>query len=62
MCNNMHKIDMDGGGVVEFIEGFSQTKRKWFPLFNRELIILETKRSSFGFIICQFEKLYVKVR
>ena len=61
MCNNTHKIDVDGGEAVEVIEGFCQTKSTWFPLFSRELIILETKRIAFGFIIFQFEKFYVKV-
>jgi hypothetical protein len=45
-----------GGGIIR------ASTFTWFPLFSRELIILETKRSSFGFIICQFEKFYVKVR
>jgi hypothetical protein len=41
---------------IRFLTGFSP-----IPLFSRELIILETKRIAFGFIIFQFEKFYVKV-
>jgi hypothetical protein len=35
MCNNTHKIDVDGGEAVEVIEGFCQTKSTWFPRARR---------------------------